>query len=163
MTTDPSEHITSAGPSENIEIRAPRTPADYQAYYAFRWEILRKPHYKSKGSEKDENEASAHHLMAQTDAGDIVGVGRIHIREDGIAQVRYMAVHPEFERRGLGRKILNALETQICSIHRSCTIELNSRDTAVPFYEKCGYTVQAPGHRLFGIIPHTVMNKTIHC
>lgn len=149
--------------TENIIFRSPRTAEDFEAYYSLRWEILRKPQYKCRGSERDPADDSAHHIMAVTSDGKTVGVGRIHIREDDVAQIRYMAVHPDFEGKGIGRKIIAALEQQICSLHQSCEIEINSRDTAVPFYEKCGYKQIGPGQRLWGIIPHTMMGKTISC
>lgn len=156
----PSESTPTDNP---IKITRPRTAAEYAAYYALRWEVLRKPHFKDPGSEKDAIEESAHHVMAVDEDGRTVGVGRIHLREDGIAQIRYLAVHPEYEGKGIGRRIMEELEGLICSAQGSSEIELNARDTAVPFYEKCGYWSIRPGHKLWGVIPHTVMGKCIVC
>jgi hypothetical protein len=40
-------------------------------------------------------------------------------------------------------------------------INLNSRQEAVPFYQKNGYQVLGPAHTLFGKIPHFEMWKRL--
>ena len=147
----------------SIQFRSPQSAKDFEAYYALRWEVLRKPHLRAQGSERDNMEDSARHIMAVSECGDVVGVGRIHIRGDGVAQIRYMAVHPDFAGSGIGQQIVTELEGLICSANGSCVVEINARDNAVPFYQKCGYTITAQGQRLWGIIPHSIMQKEITC
>ena len=147
----------------SLEYRSPRSAEDFEKYYQLRWEVLRKPHLKAQGTERDDMENAARHMMALTQDGHVVGVGRIHIREDGVAQIRYMAVDPNFTGQGIGQRIVAELESLICSANGSCPVELNSRNKAVPFYEKCGYTITAQGQRLWGIIPHSIMQKEITC
>ena len=156
---DPAEAHTVGA----LEFRSPANAEDFEKYYALRWEVLRKPHLKAHGTERDDLENSARHIMALNEAGAVVGVGRIHIREDGIAQIRYMAVHPDYAYQGIGQQIVSELEGLICSANGSCIVEINARDTAVPFYEKCGYAVTAPGQRLWGVISHSIMQKEITC
>ena len=46
-----------------IEIREPKKE-EFDSYYIFRWELLRKPWAQSKGSEKDDFEDIAYHIIA---------------------------------------------------------------------------------------------------
>ena len=40
----------------DIIVKHPKSNNDFEKYYYFRWEILRKPHNKPKGTEKDDFE-----------------------------------------------------------------------------------------------------------
>ena len=61
-----------------MQIVNPQTLQDWQLYYDLRWRLLRAPWQQPKGSEKDEWEQNGYHVMAKSDDGEIVGVGRIH-------------------------------------------------------------------------------------
>lgn len=141
------------------QLRPPQTPQEWQSYYQLRWQILRAPWQQPLGSERDELEAQAYHLMLLTPDGDIAAVGRLHQLEQGGAQVRYMAVATEYQGKGAGSKVLAALETQAgqwgCSY-----ISLNARDTAQPFYQRLGYLPMGAAPSLYGIA-HVVMQKRI--
>ncbi len=41
--------------------------------------------------------------------GRIIGCGALHVMWDGLAEVRTLAVHPDFTRRGLGGRLLETL------------------------------------------------------
>ena len=43
------------------------------------------------------------------EAGKIVGVGGLHIMWHDLAEIRALAIAPEYQRQGLGRKIVEAL------------------------------------------------------
>jgi GNAT superfamily N-acetyltransferase len=141
-------------------IRSPATEAEFEAYYAFRWKLLREPWNQPPGSEKDEFEGQAIHLAAWDDSGTIVGVGRLHRVVEDCGQIRYMAVDPAQQGRGIGKAILEELEARaIESGIRE--IMLNSRQDALQFYEKNGYKVLKPSHTLFGVVPHFEMRKRL--
>ncbi|CAF0987796.1 unnamed protein product [Didymodactylos carnosus] len=53
---------------------------------------------------------------------------------------RQMAVHDPLQRQGIGRKVLTYSE-DIARRNGYHLLTMNSRKTAVPFYEKCGYKV----------------------
>src|SRR6185369_6052410 len=56
------------------------------------------------------------------------------------ARIRQMAVSPVLQRRGLGKRILSDLETELRS--RGFTnLVLHARASAVGFYKKLGYAV----------------------
>ena len=84
--------------------------------------------------------------------------GRVHIREPGIAQIRYMAVAEAYQRQGIGKLLLLDLETAVHTWAIN-TIQLNARESAVGFYLKQGYRMIGKGPILFDVIPHFKMEK----
>ncbi|MCB1866138.1 MAG: GNAT family N-acetyltransferase [Chromatiales bacterium] len=142
-------------------IREPGTPAEWSAYYALRWQVLRQPWKQSPGSERDEDDAEAWHRAAFDVAGTLVGCARLHRRADGQAQVRYMAVAESGRGRGVGGMLLAELE-RVAGGQGFTSIVLEARTNAVGFYARAGYHDDGPGHRLFGEIEHRVMKKTIN-
>lgn len=141
-------------------IRSPVTESEFEAYYAFRWRMLREPWNQPPGSEKDEFEREAIHLAAWDGAGRAIGVGRLHRVADNIGQVRYMAVDPAIRNHGIGRAILRGLESRAIESGIQ-QINLNSRQDAVQFYQKNGYQVLRASHTLFGLVPHFEMWKSL--
>ena len=143
-----------------FDIRRPESESDWQAYYQCRWELLRKPLEQPPGSEKDEHEENAFHVMAVDKDNHVFGVGRVHFNNDTEAQVRYMAVKDEWTQKGIGSLILTQLE-QYARDNGAKKIMLYARENAIDFYLKRGYFSQGPAHNLFGQIPHLHMTKTI--
>ena len=137
----------------------PQTPAQWQAYYALRYQILRAPWQQPPGSERDDAEERASHRMIISASGDVLAVGRIQPLGEGRAQIRYMAVHADWQGKGLGQHIVAALEEQ--ALAWQChQIVLNARETAEGFYQKLGFIRGAPQPPLFGIA-HRQMTKLI--
>lgn len=139
-------------------ITEPSSEKDFELYYDLRWRILRKPWNQPKGSEKDELEDEAIHVMVCNDDRIPAGIGRAHFNASDEAQIRYMAVENEWQGRGIGKLILNYLEGKIKERNVEYIV-LNARDTAVKFYEKHGYKIVKEAHTLFGAIPHYKMIK----
>lgn len=142
-----------------MEIRDPLNEIEFGDYFQLRWQVLRAPWGHVLGSERDELEAEAKHLIAKENEM-VVGVGRLHWSDEKIMQVRYMAVHPEFGGQGIGGAILAELE-KIAKAEGALEIVLNAREKAVSFYEENGYRILRPGHILWGEIPHFVMQKIL--
>ncbi|MEJ2142957.1 MAG: GNAT family N-acetyltransferase [Gammaproteobacteria bacterium] len=144
----------------NYQISSPSTEKEWNAYYDLRWEILRKPWYQPKGSEKDELEDSSIHKIILNQDDQILASGRIHFTGKNTAQIRYMAVLPEYRDMGLGTMILNALEEEALK-HIAREIILHARESAVAFYEKHGYKIEKASHLLYGDIQHFLMKKKL--
>lgn len=142
-----------------MQLSQPQSSDDFARYFQLRWEILRAPWGQEKGSEQDELDAQAFHIMAVVGT-QIVGVGRLHASDASTGQIRYMAVRQDTQGLGIGRHILNALEDQAVKNHFS-EIRLNARNSAVGFYEEHGYQCLAEGHTLYNEIKHTLMQKTL--
>ena len=121
-----------------IYIKQPENDSEFARYFDLRWRILRAPWNQPPGSEKDDIEQDCHHIIACTDAGDIVGVGRLQFISQTEAQIRYMAVEPAYEGRSIGRLIVAALEN-IAAENKRHTIVLDAREPAVGFYQRLEY------------------------
>jgi len=143
-----------------ITIKQPKTPEEFAQYFDLRWRVLRAPWQQPAGSEKDTLEDTCIHIMACDDAGAVIGVARLQFNSDSEAQIRYMAVDPEYCRNGVGRKIVSALEAIALENKRNHII-LDAREPAVGFYEKLGYTVTEKTYLLFDCIQHYRMQKII--
>jgi len=143
-----------------MRIIEPSTSKEIQTYYDLRWQVLRAPWQQPRGSERDSLDAGSIHLMVIDESGNALGVGRLNFNSDHEAQIRYMAVAPAQQRRGIGRRLLQALEQRAASDGAS-RIVLNARDTAQGFYRSQGYIETGPGHLLFGCIKHVGMQKIL--
>ena len=146
-----------------MSIIMPHTPAQWAAYYRLRYEVLRQPWQQLPGSERapdDDAPATTHALLLAPETAEAIGVGRLHPSAPGQGQLRFMAVAPAWQGRGIGRQLLAHLEAAARrqQLHE---IVLHARAEAVPFYERAGYAVVAPSHLLFGRIPHFLMRKEL--
>ena len=141
-------------------IRSPATEAEFEAYYALRWKILREPWNQPPGSEKDEFEGEAMHLSAWDDQGKLIGVGRLHRVVQNHGQIRYMAVEPGQRGQGVGRGLLQELEERAIELG-ILEITLHAREEAVRFYRENGYQVLRASHTLFGVVPHFEMRTRL--
>lgn len=125
-----------------------------------RWRVLRAPWGQPRGSERDDEDDRAVHALAVLGDGQVVGVGRLHRRSASEGQIRYMAVEEVWRGRGVGARILNALEEE--AVRRGFgRMMLEARAEAVPFYHRHGYRVEGEGKVLFGAIAHAVMGKVL--
>ena len=140
-------------------IKSPQTRDEFFRYYDLRWRILRAPWNQPKGSEQDDLEGQAIHIIA-VEVDRFVGCGRAHFNTDDEAQIRYMAVEKDWQSKGVGKLILNELERRVIE-KGAKKIILHARENVVKFYEKAGYKIVKPSHTLFGSIPHFLMVKTI--
>ena len=139
-------------------ILIPQTQNELEQYYDLRWRILRKPWNQPEGSEHDKIEDECIHIIAK-DNDNVIGVGRLQFNSKDEAQIRYMAVEPDYEKQGVGKKIVGALEGYVKENKRTM-ITLDAREPAVGFYEKLGYTKKEKTYLLFNKIQHYKMRKT---
>ena len=141
----------------DITIKQPQSEKEFEAYYDLRWRVLRQPWQQPQGSEKDELEDTSFHVMACDENNKVVGVGRLHFNNKTEAQIRYMAVNPEFKNQGIGSLILAALEQYA---KEDCkAVMLHARENAAGFYQKKGYELLEKSHLLFDSIQHYKMVK----
>ncbi|MDP7010288.1 MAG: GNAT family N-acetyltransferase [Verrucomicrobiota bacterium] len=152
-----------AWPSDSscVEIRAPKTDSEFEAYYELRWRILRAPWGEARGTEVDALEDTATHVAAFDEAKRLVGVGRLQRAGSALGQVRYMAVEPDCRSRGVGQAVLIELE-RLAKRQGMTAIVLDAREPAVGFYLKNGYEVTGDSYLLFGEIPHSKMEKQLN-
>ena len=136
------------------------TPAELEKIFALRYKVLRAPWNQPYESSYDALENSSVNCYINNEKGYIIACGRLQENENGVGQIRYMAVDESQRGAGLGNKILTALEEEarILGLH---TIELQARENALQFYERNGYVIKEKTFLLFGVIQHYLMEKTI--
>ncbi|MDN3653725.1 bifunctional GNAT family N-acetyltransferase/hotdog fold thioesterase [Thalassotalea ponticola] len=144
----------------SYRITSPQSDAQFEAYYQLRYCQLRQAWQQPVGSELDDLEQQAVHRMVVDQCDRVVGVGRVHKVGVDKANIRFMAVDDAHQGKGLGAKLLTALE-QAAAERGVSTIELQARENALDFYRNCGYQILAKSHLLYGQIQHYKMQKTI--
>ena len=141
-------------------LTSPETEQDWQDYFQLRWQVLREPWQQPRGSERDELEDQAMHIMAVDEHRNILGVGRLHRLTDHSAQIRYMAVHPQQQGKGIGSQLLRRLENAAES-WGCLEVLLNARSKALDFYLQRDYQIIGEAPMLFGCIAHKCMRKQL--
>jgi GNAT superfamily N-acetyltransferase len=141
-------------------ISSPASPHEFELYYALRYAVLRAPWNQPPGSEKDAEEATSTHAMLSNAAADCLAVGRLQLISPEEGQIRFMAVHPEHQGKGLGRLVLRYLEEQ-ARLQGAKRMMLQARENALHFYLTEGYTNAGPSFKLWDIIQHYKMEKIL--
>jgi len=143
-----------------FECRAPTSQQEFDQYYHLRWKILRKPLNQEQGSERDNLETQSIHRAIFDDKGNVIAVARLHFSGMFSAQIRYMAVSDDFQGKGLGKKLVIALENFAISLGIKM-ISLKAREQAVNFYQNISYVNIGFSHLLFNEIKHFNMEKKL--
>ena len=138
----------------------PRSTQEWEQYFDLRWRVLRAPWQQPRGSEKDDREADSQHLMIAGPDSRPLAIGRLHFNSPEEAQVRFMAVEPEAQGRGLGGMILKELE-QRAQVAGAKAIVLNARQDAQRFYARHGFAVVGPAPTIFETVRHVRMRKDL--
>jgi N-acetylglutamate synthase-like GNAT family acetyltransferase len=141
-------------------VSQPQTAAEWDAYYDLRWKVLRAPWNQPKGSERDEMEDSCYHVMVVDNSGVVAGTGRLQLNSPELAQIRFMAVDLNLHGKGIGKKIMNALEAEARRLGAK-SVFLQARELAVPFYLACGYEIIEKTFLLYDSIQHYSMKKSL--
>ncbi len=143
-----------------LEIKSPQSDAEWKAYYALRFNVLREPWNQPLGSEILSDEDQAIHAIA-IDNGEVASVARMHESASKQGQVRCVATATKAQGKGIGKAIMAYLEEK--AIEKGWTeIVLEARENAVPFYQAIGYTLVAESYLLFGEIQHYRMKKALN-
>lgn len=158
MTALSPEQAPNLNPSQ-ITVRPP-VGQEWPAYYHLRYAVLRAPWGEPEGSERVDDDGTAYHAVAVGPFGMMLGVGRLHMNSATEGQVRFMAVLPEAQGKGVGKLIVRHLE-ETAQARGAQTMVLHARQNAVPFYESLGYTVKEKSYLLFNEIQHWLMTREL--
>jgi len=141
-------------------IEKPNSEQEIEEYYAFRWRWLRHPFGYPQGSEKDEYEGVSEHRVARNLKGEIVACGRVHLNTSEEAQIRHIAVHDDYRRKGLGQIMLAGLEqvSRDLGAERAVT---NSRESSINFFTNCGFSIIDDAPNELGKLKRKQMLKTL--
>jgi histidinol dehydrogenase len=131
---------------------------EYRSMCVLRDEVLRKPiglRLTKEETLRDENDI----LLACMENDEALACCILSRRNPDMLQLRQMAVAPAYQRKGLGKEMLQFAEQTARDNHYSI-ICMHARKTALPFYEKSGYTMIGEEFTEVGI-PHFEMVKKI--
>jgi N-acetylglutamate synthase-like GNAT family acetyltransferase len=144
----------------SMSVRLALTQHDLESCFRIRYEILRKPWNQPVGSERDEQEADAWHLLAEKADGRALGTARLQRLYPQTGQLRYMAIVQDFQGKGIGKMIIQKAEA-IALENGMVRLFLQARENAVPFYLANGYRIIEKTFLLYGEIQHFSMEKTL--
>lgn len=119
----------------------PTTKEELETYFQLRWEVLRKPFKRPRGSEHDEYDQVSEHCMLVDPDRQVIGIGRLHFNSPEEAQIRFMVVKAELQGEGHGVRIIQHLELRARD-QGATRIIINSRDLTLGFYLNCGYELK---------------------
>lgn len=138
----------------------PTKDDELQAYFHFRWKMLREPWRLPEGSERDAYDVGSHHRMIVDAKGEPIAIGRLYLTPDNDGQIRYMAVAPQYRQRGLGALILMTLES-LARQEGAKRLVCNAREEAIGFYSQNGFVNQGDLSDERGPVRHQQMLKTL--
>ena len=120
-------------------IRAVETWQQAGAYYV-RIQGMAKQHGIPLRREFDEHDTPATKYIVLTDDGFPVATCRFYPLGDDAAMIGRVVVLPEYRGQGLGARVMKEAEDWLRDLGLT-RAAVESRDVAVGFYEKLGYTV----------------------
>lgn len=133
--------------------------SDYLAERRLRYEVLRRPIGWAEGTERQAVEDQSIHWVAKDVDGHVIGCVMMHDQGDGTARLLQMAVTEPLQGRDIGRRLVKTLEGRARE-HGIHTITLHARQTAIPFYERLGYTTYGDPY-VEVTLPHQSMKRSL--
>jgi len=70
------------------------------------------------------------------DNNNIIGAGSLHIIWEDLAEIRALAVHPDHQKQGLGRKLVDSFLAEAAELEIPKVFALTYQG---PFFQKCGF------------------------
>jgi predicted GNAT family N-acyltransferase len=134
---------------------------EYDELVRLRYEVLREPlglEYRPEDLSKEHADV---HLALYDNDFRLLGCLLLRSPEElpRTAVMKQVAVRPELQGRGLGKRLVAAFEQRAREMGRT-EVVLHARATAVPFYEKIGYRSFDDPFEEVGL-PHRKMRKDL--
>ena len=145
---------------KQLRIGKPETPELFDEHFDRRWRILRAPWDRLRGSKPDELDEIADHVTVRHEDARLLGIGRLHMNNAQLAQIRYKATEEFCRGFGIGRALMGRLE-EIAIGRGAERIVLNARSAVVGFYQRFDFAVTGPGPTLFDKLKHSRTEKRI--
>ena len=123
-------------------IRATETWQQAGAYYVH-IQGMAKQHNITLRREFDEHDTPDTKYIVLTDDEFPVATCRIYGIDENSAMIGRVVVLPEYRGQGLGKRVMSEAENWIRDLGYTVSV-IESRDVAVGFYRKLGYTVTDP-------------------
>ncbi|MCF6093097.1 N-acetyltransferase [Microaerobacter geothermalis] len=87
--------------------------------------------------------------------GQVVGAGGLHLLWSDLAEIRALAIHPDYAGQGIGRKLVETLVNEAKEMELPRVFALTYQPE---FFSKCGFTEVA-----MDVLPHKVWRECINC
>lgn len=143
-----------------LQVKIASCQKELEGILALRYEVLRKAWNQSIDSAADEMESRSINAYIQNETGRLIACGRLQENANKIGQIRFMAVDPDWQGKGLGKQILIKLEEKAKELGL-LEIELQARETALDFYKNNDYSIKGKSFLLWGQIQHYLMGKKL--
>ena len=78
-------------------------------------------------------------LYVLSDQGRICGVCAVTDEGSGVLELKNIAVHPDFHRKGYGRRMIELLSDRYRGAYSVIRAGTGDSPLTVPFYESCGF------------------------
>lgn len=131
--------------------------------YSVRQEVLRKGKPIETCYFNGDNDSTTTHF-GLIEFNKIIGVVSVfqtkysEFNDDSQFQIRGMAILENFQKKGLGKQLLNVAE-KYCWDEKANLIWFNAREKAVSFYKKSGYKIIGASFEIPDVGTHFVMFK----
>lgn len=93
-------------------------------------------------------------LLVEEDAR-IIGVGALHVLWEDLAEVRSLAIAPEYKAQGIGKRLVESLVEEAMNL--GCT-KVFALTYQPGFFERCGFRLGSKEE-----LPHKVWGECINC
>jgi len=124
--------------------RRPTSDAEWATYHAIRKRVLFDLRGQGAAYDADhpDEHRPGHHPFVLWEGAVPIGVIRIDVHGE-VATLRRVAIREDLQRRGHGRRLLQAAER--FASEQGCTrVESHADPGAIGFYERCGFARVAP-------------------
>ena len=141
-----------------VIVKQATTDSDIEGLHALRMEVFVKEQGVSKSLEVDSLDALAYHTIAVVE-NDIVGTGRLLVLPDRNAVIGRMAVRADVRRIGIGKNLLEYLESAAAKMGVT-TVIVHAQTYVTQFYLQNGYSTEGEPFEEAGI-QHILMHKSL--
>lgn len=152
-----ASHAETSGMSDTVTIKRLETADEIAALRVLRGQVLRANQPPEAAHFADDFADTTHHIGAiENGTGRVVGIATLLPKEE--IQLRGMAVAPEWQQRGVGRLVLEAVH-QVAR-ERGLPLWCNARVSAMGFYKKAGWESEGSEFEVVNVGSHFVMRWT---
>jgi predicted GNAT family N-acyltransferase len=127
---------------------------ELEACFEIRREVFVVGQSVDEAIERDGRDPECAHFIVLMN-GTPAGTARMRVTPDGVAKAERVAVLARFQRKGLGHRVMGALEDEARRRGHAAVV-LGAQTYIVPFYEQRGYVVFGEEY-VEANIPHRMM------
>jgi GNAT superfamily N-acetyltransferase len=138
--------------------------AELTEIFRLRWDVLRPGRPVEAARFPGDEAGETIHVGAFDDAGRNVGcatVTRVDWERRPAWQLRGMGVAADWQRRGVGQRVLAEIERLVREASDVRQLWCNAREEAVAFYERQGWGVASGRFHIEDVGPHYKMTKSV--